>query len=393
LQSLLQELFGIAKIYTRYSETDVSNKYFLRRVSSRPDLSCRRTLPWIEMNKSFADYQAATFRPGFDGLRGVGFLLVVTAHIPAVPLFSYLQGWTAVWVFFAISGYLVAMLLIREERETGTIAFRQFLIRRFFRIVPAYSAAILIYWAVLYSLPSLADEYQLFMARLPYYLTLMPEHAQTHVFTIFVHSWIIGIETKFYVLFPLAVFLLVKSGGWRFGATAVSAALLMAQGSFTAHAYCAILAGVMLAQLLEWPGAYAVVAMLTRVPAVVPMAFVVALFVTLRYIEVLPAVAAVATYLIAHVTLQEGVMRRVLTCRGLVYLGQRSYGAYLLHVLPIHLGYMVFGSATLAGGLMTTGFTLAVTIPAAELLHRIVERPGVEAAQRLTRPDVTKKSS
>jgi hypothetical protein len=100
LQSLLQELFGIVKAYTRYSEADVSNKYFPRGVSSRPHLSCRRTLPWIEMSKSFADYQAATFRPGFDGLRGVGFLLVVTAHIPAVPLFSYLQGWTAVWAFF-----------------------------------------------------------------------------------------------------------------------------------------------------------------------------------------------------------------------------------------------------------------------------------------------------
>jgi peptidoglycan/LPS O-acetylase OafA/YrhL len=345
------------------------------------------------MNKSFADYQAATFRPGFDGLRGVGFLLVVTAHIPAVPLFSYLQGWTAVWVFFAISGYLVAMLLIREERNTGTIAFRQFLIRRFFRIVPPYAAAILIYWVALDLLPSLADEYRLFMARLPYYLALMPEHAQTHVFTIFVRSWIIGIETKFYVLFPLAVFLLVKSGGWRFGATVVSAALLMAQGSFTAHAYCAILAGVMLAQLLEWPGAYAVVAMLTRVPAVVPMGFVVALFVTLRYVEVLPAVAVVATYLVAHVLLHEGVMRRMLTSRGLVYLGQRSYSAYLLHVLAIHLGYMVFGSATLAGGLLTTGFALALTIPAAELLHRLVERPGAQAAQRLTRADLTKKSS
>jgi peptidoglycan/LPS O-acetylase OafA/YrhL len=345
------------------------------------------------MNQSFADYQAATFRPGFDGLRGIGFLLVVTAHIPAVPLFSYLQGWTAVWVFFAISGYLVTMLLIREERKTGTIGFRRFLIRRFFRIVPAYAAAILIYWVALYSLPPLADEYPLFMARLPYYLTLMPEYAQTHVFTIFVHSWIIGIETKFYVFFPLAAFLLVKNDGWRFGATAVTAMLLMAQGSFTAHAYCAILAGVMLAQLLEWPRTYAVVAMLTRVPAVVPLGFVVALFVSLRYVELLPAVAAVATYLVAHVTLHESVIRRLLTRKWLVYLGQRSYGAYLLHVLAIHLGYIAFGSATLAGGLLTTCFTLAITIPAAELLHRIVERPGMEAAQRLTRPDVTKKSS
>ena len=68
-------------------------------------------------------------------------------------------------------------------------------------------------------------------------------------------------------------------------------------------------------------------------------------------------------------------MRGALTSRGLVYLGQRSYSSYLLHVLAIHLRYMVFGSATLAGGLLTTCFTLTVTIPAAELLHRFVERP------------------
>jgi peptidoglycan/LPS O-acetylase OafA/YrhL len=117
----------------------------------------------------------------------------------------------------------------------------------------------------------------------------------------------------------------------------------------------------------------------------VPLGFVVALFVMLRYVEVLPAVAVVATYLVAHVTLQEGVMRRVLTYGPLVYLGQRSYGAYLLHVLAIHLGYMAFGSNTLAGGLLTTCFTLAVTIPAAELLYRTVEQPGMEMARRLTR--------
>src|SRR5579859_4153209 len=117
----------------------------------------------------FADYQATTFRPGFDGLRALGFLLVVTAHVPAVPLFSYLQGWTAVWVFFAISGYLVTMLLIREERKTGGIAFGAFLIRRGLRIVPAYAVAILVYGVAVASLPPLADEYAPFMARLPYY--------------------------------------------------------------------------------------------------------------------------------------------------------------------------------------------------------------------------------
>ena len=340
-------------------------------------------MPFDRNELSFADYQASTFRPGFDGLRGVGFLFVVTAHIPAVPLFSYLQGWTAVWVFFAISGYLVTMLLIREERKTGTIAYGPFLVRRFFRIVPGYAAAILIYWIALFSLPPLADEYQLFMARLPYYLTLMPEYAHTDVFTIFVHSWIIGIETKFYVFFPAIVFLLIKNDAWRFGVTAVTTVLLTAQGSFTAHAYGAILAGVMLAQLLEWPRAYAVIALLTRVPAAVPMGLVVALFVMLRYVEVLPAVAVVATYLVAYVMLQEGGMRRLLTYGPLVYLGQRSYGAYLLHVLAIHIGYMAFGSTTTIGGLLTACVALAITIPAAELLYRAVERPSTDMARRL----------
>jgi peptidoglycan/LPS O-acetylase OafA/YrhL len=333
---------------------------------------------------SFADYQASTYRPGFDGLRALGFLLVVTAHIPAVPLYSYLQGWTAVWVFFAISGYLLTMLLIREERKTGTIAFAPFLIRRVLRIVPGYAAAILIYWLALYSVPSFGEEYAWFMERLPYYLTLMPEYAHTNVFTMFVHTWIIGIEMKFYLFFPVVVFLMIRDDRWRFAVTAATTALLTIQGSFTAHAYCAILAGVLLAQLLERPRAYAVIATLTRVPAAVPLAFVVALFVMLRYVEVLPAVAVVATYLVAYVMLQQGVTRRVLTWGPLVYLGQRSYGAYLLHVLAIHVGYMAFGSTTLVGGLLTTVFALLLTIPAAELLYRTVERPALDLARRLT---------
>ena len=197
---------------------------------------------------SFADYQTSTYRPGFDGLRGIGFLLVLTAHIPAVTLFSYLQGWTAVWVFFAISGYLVTMLLIRQERKTGGIAFGPFLVRRFFRIVPSYAVAVLIYGVALYTLPPLADEYEFFKEELPYYLTLMPEYTHSPVFTMFVHTWIIGVEMKFYLFFPAIVFLLIRNPGWRFGVTLATAVLLTAQGSFRAHSYCAILAGTMLAQ-------------------------------------------------------------------------------------------------------------------------------------------------
>ena len=96
----------------------------------------------------YETYLADTYRPAFDGIRAIGFLLVITAHIPSVPLFGYLQGWAAVWLFLVISGYLVTMLLMREEKSQGRVAFGPFLIKRFFRIVPAYWTTIFIYLAV-----------------------------------------------------------------------------------------------------------------------------------------------------------------------------------------------------------------------------------------------------
>jgi peptidoglycan/LPS O-acetylase OafA/YrhL len=346
---------------------------------------------------SFADYKTTTFRPGYDGLRAIGFLLVVTAHLPAVPLFEYLQGWTAVWIFFAISGYLVTMLLIREERKDGGIAYGKFLVRRFFRIVPSYAAVLALYLVVLYvaalaSIPRLAADFAAIRPQLSWHLTLMTEFLSTPPYTVFTHLWAVGVETKFYVLFPPLVFLLIRNETWRFAATLAATVALTAgapllpeyQLSFVANAWCAILVGVLLAQILEWPRGFAAVAWLTRVPAAVPLLLIAAVFVLLRYVEVLPAVAVVMVYLVAHVTMRDSLMRRLLGWGPLVYLGQRSYGAYLIHILALHVGFAMFGDATVMGGLATLVFALAVTIPAAELLYRVVEQPGMKVARRMT---------
>ena len=331
----------------------------------------------------YGDYLANSHRPAFDGMRAIGFLLVITAHIPSVPLFGYLQGWSAVWLFFAISGYLVTMLMLREEKNHGRVGFRPFLVKRFFRIVPSYWMAILIYWLACFALPPFADDYESFMARLPYYLAFLPEYADKNGFSIFTHSWTVGVELKFYLFFPPVVFLMIKSANWRFAVTAIVTALLTAYGSFIAQSYCAILFGVMLALALERPRGYAIVARLTRVPVVVPLALIVALFVMLRYKEQLTAVAAVATYLVAFAIVQQASVVRTLTWRPLVYLGQRSYGAYLLHFLAIRIGYLIFGDDTAVGGLLTACFCLALTVPAAELLYQAIERPGIDYGRRL----------
>jgi hypothetical protein len=109
------------------------------------------------------------------------------------------------------------------------------------------------------------------------------------------------------------VFLMTRDANWRFAATAIAAALFTAQGSFIAEAYCAVLFGVMLALALERPRGYALVARLTRVPVVVPLALIAGLFALLRYAEQFTALAAVTAYLLAYTIVQEAAVSRVLT--------------------------------------------------------------------------------
>jgi len=331
----------------------------------------------------YEDYLATDHRPAFDGLRGLGFLLVITAHVPSVRLFGYLQGWAAVWIFLVMSGYLVTMLMVREEKRRGRIAFGAFLVRRFFRIVPTYWMAIVLYWLACYALPPLSEDYPRFVARLPAYLDFMPEYADTDGFSIFTHAWTVGVELKFYLLFPPIVFLMLKSTDWRLAAATLAAALFATHGVFLAAAYCAVMCGAMLALVLERPQGYTFVARLTRAPVAVPLALIAGLLVLLAYGEWFTALAAVMTYLLAYTIVQETAVSRLLTWRPLAYLGQRSYGAYLLHFLALRIGYMIFGDDSTTAGLLAAGFCLVLTVPAAEVLYRTIERPGMDYGRRL----------
>lgn len=333
----------------------------------------------------YEDYLTDSHRPGFDGLRALGFLLVITAHIPSVPFFVALQGWAAVWIFLTMSGYLITMLLMREERRAGRIAYGPFLVKRFCRIVPAYAAAIMIYGLACYAVELSPGDYDSFVQRLPYFVAFLPEYANRDGFSIFTHAWTVGVEVKFYLFFPPLVFILIRSSNWRMAISALSIVLLTAIGSFRAQSYCALMSGVMLALVLERPRGYAFVARLTRAPPIVPLILIVACVGILNFAATLTLVVLVATYVLAYAIVQQASVSGLLTWRPLVYLGQRAYGAYLLHFLAIRCGYRLFGDDTATGGILTAVFCLAVTVPAAALMFRAVELPIIAFGQQMLR--------
>jgi len=68
-----------------------------------------------------------------DGLRTICIIFTVIDHTAGNP---GINGTVGVDVFFALSGYLITTLLLRERDKTGQVCLPCFYIRRFFRIVP-----------------------------------------------------------------------------------------------------------------------------------------------------------------------------------------------------------------------------------------------------------------
>lgn len=89
-----------------------------------------------------------------DVLRAIAVVLVLGRHMPECPSESpwlireffgtwIRGGWVGVDLFFVLSGFLVSGLLFREHQRLGKIAARRFLIRRGFKIYPAFWVMIL----------------------------------------------------------------------------------------------------------------------------------------------------------------------------------------------------------------------------------------------------------
>ncbi|HEX5051170.1 MAG TPA: acyltransferase [Planctomycetota bacterium] len=138
--------------------------------------------------------------PVLDGLRGVAVLLVMWCHVPAhtpgypswlnAALMLVGPGSLGVEIFFVLSGFLITRILL-AERAAGT-PLRWFLLRRAFRIFPAY------YVLLLLLLPTRPlDE----IAWCAIYLHNLDAILRPHA-TPLGHTWSLCVEEHFYLMWP-----------------------------------------------------------------------------------------------------------------------------------------------------------------------------------------------
>jgi peptidoglycan/LPS O-acetylase OafA/YrhL len=157
--------------------------------------------------------------PGLDGIRAIAAAMVVINHHD----FTFISGSLGVTIFFVLSGFLITWLLLAEDNRFGTVSLRNFYIRRSLRIFPAFY----VYCAVVIGLGILthkALEWPQVAASLLY---VNNYYQATHgdLGTPFSHSWSLGIEEQFYLLWPLAFILLRRNrtamAGWLASAVLV----------------------------------------------------------------------------------------------------------------------------------------------------------------------------
>jgi peptidoglycan/LPS O-acetylase OafA/YrhL len=171
--------------------------------------------------------------PALDGLRGVailGVLLFHTGHLSG--------GFLGVDLFFALSGYLITDLLLREVEATGAVSLVAFWGRRIRRLLPAL-AVMLAGVTVFVRALGPADVVRTTLADGPWVqLNLVNWHllaesagywdrfGQARVFE---HLWSIAVEEQFYVVWPVLVLIIARCGRRRAdGRVAVAAALASA---------------------------------------------------------------------------------------------------------------------------------------------------------------------
>ena len=326
-----------------------------------------------------ADAIGSDVRPRYDyveGIRALACLTVVLNHavaeafpilylveIPSV--LSILQLWFAfghhaVTAFIVVSGFCLGLPLAGGD-FAKPVAFRQFMARRIARIVPPYYAALVISILICFTMFK-------YPAGLHFDFSAHPRPSDIAAHFLLIQNvfgtgqinyslWSIATELQIYMLFPLLVALMRKRFGWIAAAGIAVAAYgvsYLVMDTRLDRAAIHLVGAFIFGMAASWVAKSGhQVAQRLRAVAVWPFVFLGGLGGVALWTKALPYVkyqsvlleqdvivmVAIAALLIAC-TIAKSPLRRVLELKPLVWIGERSYSLYLLHVQPVEGHWM-----------------------------------------------------
>lgn len=347
------------------------------------------------VNAARADIRSparAKYRPDVDGLRAIAVLSVLLFHSGITALSG---GYVGVDVFFVISGFVIATKLI-EEIEEGKFSIANFYVRRIRRILPALVAMMLAssIAALVFFLPDALYDFSRSVVATAIFVSNIFFWKNSGYFETaaldrpLLHTWSLAIEEQFYIVIPIALFLImVYARRWTFALFAIGAACSLALSVFltdkapTANFFVLptraweLILGVLVA-LAPWPPISHRI--LRELIAIAALALIGVAVLTYTNATPFPGLAAFVPTFATAVLIYLGKEGRTtfvasaLSLRPMVAIGLISYSLYLVH-WPI----IVFARYALLRDLQGWEIAAAVftAFVFAYLSYRFVETP------------------
>lgn len=158
---------------------------------------------------------ARTYRPEIDGLRALAVIAVLINHLNPAWLPG---GYLGVDLFFVISGYVVTGSLLGRQTTSAKSFLVDFYGRRFRRLMPALIVTILVVAVLFVAIVHPADDTikpamrggiaALFGVSNLYFLRQGSNYfAADNYYNPFLHTWSLGVEEQFYLVWPLVLLL------------------------------------------------------------------------------------------------------------------------------------------------------------------------------------------
>jgi peptidoglycan/LPS O-acetylase OafA/YrhL len=296
-----------------------------------------------------------------DGLRAISIAMVIWHHTAPQHVSGGLLhlGAEGVTLFFAISGFLITTLLLREQDRYKGISLKAFFIRRSLRIMPLYFVVLAGYVVLVFLVERNSVAGQAFFRNLPFFASYTSNlFVALESRTIFYFSWSLATEEQFYLVWPLVLIfarerLLAKI--ILFVLLTLCILLQFLGNNSLSRIPISLIGGALLALSLHGASGFQLVSAAMR-PWSTQLGIILAL-VAVLYISPNSGtwVHLLCLGLVAQCVIQEDhIAARLLTWRPIAYLGSISYGMYLLHMLCKHLALKFLGAI----GLSASSFLL-----------------------------------
>jgi peptidoglycan/LPS O-acetylase OafA/YrhL len=330
------------------------------------------------------------YRPEIDGLRSLAVIPVVLFH---AGITGFSGGFVGVDVFFVISGYLIASIII-SEMKAGSFTYLGFYERRIRRILPALMTVVLfsIIAGLIFGLPNQVEQtawssvFSMLGVSNIYFWTQSGYFAPASEYQMLLHTWSLGVEEQFYLFLPPLLFFIFKFGPNLRIVFAIALSLLSIIGAWLSFNKPS--AAFFLLPARAWELALGVALAAGIFPrlnsshgnstiALVGLSALIASFFVIDkqmafpgYVALLPCLGTAA---IIYSASSGNFVGRLLAIRPLRFIGLISYSLYLWH-WPVFVSLRMFAAAPhLSLSLAIVGTLLSVLL--AYLTWRFIENP------------------